>query len=974
MKNSDKCCTSDSVDTMLAGLTAPNPDVDSFELDKVNIEDDSYHDFVSHQIFFPEESPYQLIALWPSDTWVIINNEEFNEESNGEPTIDDILRDYDLNSSQILLVKEVLNIYLSVMSFEGYDIDKFNILTTMSNGFDNNTVSLRHYRNLYLPYLRDHFILVGLPVILEKILELKTPLDQLTKKGLRTWFEYLVDHIPDHLTPINVHYAHDTHPYITIHGISIGAGGSGKFYIPQVKWDAAITHFDYFVYGEFGKPLIDENDRIYKNMRGRPINFGFNIVYRQKWSHTGNQLSQPLKTIPLGPGQKETFTVNITRKDKATRAVSSLDSKEYTTETTSSVKDSSDIVNEASNIFNWKVDQKMEGGVDMKIWNAGGSTDISLSEQSKNLSKSTKNKIAESMEKASSKIRRETKIDITRESEVTSSFAQKSELSNPNDEIAITYLYQTLQRQYSINTYLSEVIPIIYVPRSIPYSTDIDLAFIRRQVNQIEEALLDTSYLELIRIIRTTSDDNIYSDASDDTSTNPLSDSLSNASLCIAGIPSGSEGITYSNTFDTLYGEYARLFEQQEQRKRDQLNIQRQIVNFRVHLIDNLLHYMQAIWASEDTTKRSLRLKRTTVNIDFQFEINDGPSQPLNTGINLKEGTWTQGMDTSNNVPVADIIEGDSPIGYHENYEIYRLQTNPSSIGLRELYAYHRIQFSTPPKINHTPEIDGINVFLATYRPHKLIYGHFYYRFHEINGEKRIYFYRRTLEGFEVIIDRINYVEGDMEVLEGEIFYMVFLSGAFANGYQRSFYVEPPLLEDPEIKIVKQEHTLPPIFSDMEHKLFTDELLNKMFKMLPGLEGYIESFFGDIPDKNIYDTLMQHRNEDSNSIRTMSVIREHYHEYLLRKKYHRFLVVDTQNIVLNLHVGSGSALENYKRIARYYDILKDITEVERRKLLLDNGIYSEPDPDTYIQVNGEEPSSLHSILSKAEQKPNVQDK
>jgi hypothetical protein len=59
-----------------------------------------------------------------------------------------------------------------------------------------------------------------------------------------------------------------------------------------------------------------------------------------------------------------------------------------------------------------------------------------------------------------------------------------------------------------------------------------------------------------------------------------------------------------------------------------------------------------------------------------------------------------------------------------------------------------------------------------------------------------------------------------------------------------------------------------------------------------------------------------------------------YHRYLLLRDSGRLVTVDTANLVLELEASKGVALEPFKRLHRYIDVLKE--EEERRRRALDN--------------------------------------
>jgi hypothetical protein len=67
---------------------------------------------------------------------------------------------------------------------------------------------------------------------------------------------------------------------------------------------------------------------------------------------------------------------------------------------------------------------------------------------------------------------------------------------------------------------------------------------------------------------------------------------------------------------------------------------------------------------------------------------------------------------------------------------------------------------------------------------------------------------------------------------------------------------------------------------------------------------------------------------------TRALVRAAYHRYLLRRETGRRVAVDTANLLIEVEVSRGAALEPFKRLHRYIDVLKE--DEERRRRHLDN--------------------------------------
>jgi hypothetical protein len=146
-------------------------------------------------------------------------------------------------------------------------------------------------------------------------------------------------------------------------------------------------------------------------------------------------------------------------------------------------------------------------------------------------------------------------------------------------------------------------------------------------------------------------------------------------------------------------------------------------------------------------------------------------------------------------------------------------------------------------------------------------------------------------------------------------------------------------------------------------KIFDDATIGDMVVILPGL----------------LDLLSPTRELPTWTGATKSqrqILYDFYHEYRLRKANTREIVVDTNNVVLNLHVGTGSAMEPFKRLHRYVDARKALTEerqaateANRRAKRVESLDYTDPDTDrTVIIPEGRETEALHARAAEKETK------
>lgn len=398
------------------------------------------------------------------------------------------------------------------------------------------------------------------------------------------------------------------------------------------------------------------------------VNVGQRLIYRQEWKPLGRQVGEIVRTIPLGPGQKERVTTKIVRRRKRSSTMETVAETETTTESTSSTKDSNEIVAEAADNFNWKVDAEVHGGIDV----IGGKVNTVLGGSSDEKSKQTSSSLSEAMHKAASKARRETKIVVSTESEETTEIENFSEISNPNNEMAVTYEYYRMQQQYEVFTYLAEVQSVVFVAEYLPSALEVNAGWVRRYDWIIAKVLKDESYRGILNELIQDLDE---VDPVEDPSNDPFNIMLNTANEKFAtfnqtsgqGNPQG-QGLSLPD----IYGEPQRIYQQhlRERAARKRANKLRQIKRERLfqHITDNILYYCRAVWLSEDTDQRILRYKKEhrRVPVEWQRSVQAGQGPFMFS-------------PTDEHAPLWELIDPTGPIGYVGNYAVFALRVFPQN-------------------------------------------------------------------------------------------------------------------------------------------------------------------------------------------------------------------------------------------------------------------------------------------------------
>ncbi|MEW8393795.1 MAG: hypothetical protein AB2651_18595 [Candidatus Thiodiazotropha sp.] len=528
------------------------------------------------------------------------------------------------------------------------------------------------------------------------------------------------------------------------------------------------------------------------------VNFGLLSTYRQEWEPITYQVGDLVGTVPLAPGETRKVTVRTVEKKK--RSELELENSMEAQKTANDVKTSShsEVARRAQQKMNFgfKTGAGGSGFFGQGKW----SVSTSLQRDSAMDSQMKKKDIREATRKAAAEYRSDVKTEIKSEEEFESTETQETSISNPNNEIPVTYLFYELQRRYEVYERLHSVIPVLLVPLEVPSPNQITDAWILRHDWIIRRVLLDDQFRAPLEFLRDglTGDlanlgvlvaelrskkqalDAVQNDLetteaeikirqslltstlvkkslrrylkepikyvkvfnsggvpwssnyyipvkgemdpkteslfSDDLETYPF-DSLDDKELWDARLDAASKSLEFSE--DELADMRARhaahmsSFNSAQEAYSAALiayyTKSTQILQLRLHIRDNILHYMQAIWEYEPPDQRWLRLREVrvpqyrykTAGASLTLQKNDPQIDNVATvSLGLKSGELVtvglkgkkvvlkpsdaatpavfggQFVETAERdwVNLSDVANIDEPIGYHGNCIMLRLE------------------------------------------------------------------------------------------------------------------------------------------------------------------------------------------------------------------------------------------------------------------------------------------------------------
>ena len=231
----------------------------------------------------------------------------------------------------------------------------------------------------------------------------------------------------------------------------------------------------------------------------RSVNFGIVVTYRQRWEPVAYQVGELVKTIPLAPKESRKFTKKtVVRHSRAEKEVNnSLQTRR--TESSDKWRAESQIVSKATSKTNFQLGAK--GGVNLGIANVSGST--ALSHDTAAESREVKKEFREAVFKAAEEYKQERTLQVETNESVEATSEETGEISNPNDEIPVTYLFYQLQRRYRVSEEIRSVTPVVLVAQEFPRPSDIDEEWIVAHDWILRRVLLDDSFVPALNYLST---------------------------------------------------------------------------------------------------------------------------------------------------------------------------------------------------------------------------------------------------------------------------------------------------------------------------------------------------------------------------------------------------------------------------------------------------------------------------------------
>lgn len=453
------------------------------------------------------------------------------------------------------------------------------------------------------------------------------------------------------------------------------------------------------------------------------VNFGLLVNYRQKWDPLNYQVGELVSTIPLAPKEVRKYTKKqVVKKRRSEKEIeTSIQSVKEESQDTSRAE--AEIIDKTETHHSFKLSVSPRGLI-KKF--ADVSSEYSFDK--KKLSQQTKKSFRESVRKAAQEYKNEHKLEISTEESFESEQIDSSEISNPNDELPVTYLFYELQRRYRISEKIHKVTPVIMVANKVPKPNEIDEDWLVAHDWILKRSILDDSFLEALNSLKTISNTRIAIkdlEAQIITQENTISElqlEINKEKALVIYSREELTNIQEETTDEKKIDNVRDIYERNERklqeiasrldievktlhklqsdlsemlRKYSELSVS--ISRLQIHVKSYILHYMQAIWNYEPSDQRFFRL------YDIKVPWFDGPKssddipietkstkannfsgkfsflEPLNTklhsvGVFLPTPSLPNLLDLIPYRKLGEIANLDKPLGYFGNYTIFPLR------------------------------------------------------------------------------------------------------------------------------------------------------------------------------------------------------------------------------------------------------------------------------------------------------------
>lgn len=231
----------------------------------------------------------------------------------------------------------------------------------------------------------------------------------------------------------------------------------------------------------------------------RSVNFGILVTYRQKWEPLGYQPGELVKTIPLAPKEVRKFSKKVVWKNRRSEKEVANNLRSRREEMSETARTEDEIIRRA----NTKTNFNLSAEADFNILMVSGKATTKFDKEDAAASEEVKKEFREAVLKSAEEFKQEHSFEINTEETRDVEAEETGEISNPNEEIPVTFLFYELQRRYRISEQIHRVRPVIFVAQEVPQPDEIDEDWLVAHDWILRRVILDDSFLPALTYLAT---------------------------------------------------------------------------------------------------------------------------------------------------------------------------------------------------------------------------------------------------------------------------------------------------------------------------------------------------------------------------------------------------------------------------------------------------------------------------------------
>jgi hypothetical protein len=199
----------------------------------------------------------------------------------------------------------------------------------------------------------------------------------------------------------------------------------------------------------------------------------------------------------LAPKQTQKLVVTHKRSKKRAQKEVENNLRSVREESTQTSRAEQEIIRRAS----VKTDFSLTSQGSYDIGPAGTAVTTKFGREASKTSDDIKKSFHEAVFKAAQEFKQERTTEINVEEAEEFESVETTEISNPNDEVAVTFLFYELQRRYRVTERIHSVTPVVLVAQEVPEPHEIDEDWLIAHDWILRRVLLDDSFLPALNYL-----------------------------------------------------------------------------------------------------------------------------------------------------------------------------------------------------------------------------------------------------------------------------------------------------------------------------------------------------------------------------------------------------------------------------------------------------------------------------------------